>query len=125
MARGLAEVGVAVEDVLVDLAIEADGLPDVAGIEVLAAVDVHPDLVGGPVGAEYLGVDALVVDRIRRVDGIARLDQHPPDEIVELGKRLGRRVDDERLEPCPLGLPFVAVKPGFDHRIALPRAPGI
>jgi hypothetical protein len=119
---GRAEAGVAVQNVLVDLAIEADRLADVAGIEILAAVDHHPECVGRPVRAEHLGVDPVVVDRIRRVDGIARLRQHPPDEIVELGQRLDRRVDDERLELLPFGLPFVVVKSGFDHTTP-PTAP--
>src|SRR6187200_486069 len=81
--RRLAQIHVAVEDVLVDLAVKTDGLAHVAGVEVLSAVDDEPDLVRGPVRAEHLGIDALVVHGVGSVDGIPRLHQHPPDEVVE------------------------------------------
>jgi hypothetical protein len=51
----------------------------------LGAVDALGDLVCGAVGDHHLGIDPFVVDRIPRVHRIARLPQHPRDEIVELG----------------------------------------
>ena len=89
--------------------------PHVAGIEVLAPVDDQPDLVRRAIGAQHLGIDALVVHGIRGVDGIPRLHQHPPDEIVEIPQRLDGGVDDERLELLPFRLPRVPVKSRFDH----------
>src|SRR5215211_2292692 len=112
----------AVEDVLVDLAVEADRLADVARVEVSAAVDDHPDLVRRTIRAQHLGIDALVVRRIGSVDGIPRLHQHPPDEVVEVAERLDGGVDDERLELRPLRLPLVPVKTRFDHT-SPPTAP--
>jgi hypothetical protein len=77
-------VGVAIHDVLVDLAVEADRQADVAGIEVVAAVDDQPDAVRRALRPEHLRVDALVVDGVRRSDAIARLRRHPPDVVVLL-----------------------------------------
>ena len=57
------------------------------------------------IGAQHLGIDALVVHGIRGVDGIPRLHQHPPDEVVEIPKRLDGGVDDERLELLPFRSP--------------------
>jgi len=46
---------------------------------------------------------------------------HPGDEAVELGQRLGRCVDDERLERGPLRLPLVPVEAWFHHPLVLAR----
>src|SRR4029079_13707203 len=79
--NALAEIDFAAQKVLVDLAVEADREAHVVGIEVLSAVDDHPDFVRRAERGEHLGVDAFIVDGIRRVDRVATLHQHPPAEI--------------------------------------------
>jgi len=46
---------------------------------------------------------------------IAALDQHSLDQAVDFRQGLGRRVDDQGLEPLPLGFPVMPIKAGFAH----------
>jgi hypothetical protein len=66
---------------------------------------------------EELGYDfavlALTYDRV--VDVVAALDEHAPDEVAELGKRLDRRGLELRLQGLELALPLVAVEAGLGH----------
>ena len=72
----------------VDLAVERDRLPDVAGIDGLGTIDSLRDLVRGDERGCHLGVHALVVDGARRFGRIARLGHHPRDEAVDLWQGL-------------------------------------
>jgi hypothetical protein len=101
------------EQELVQIPIARNCRADVAGADRLAALDQVRD----PPRLEELGDDRRIGRLMRGVlrEWESALGHHSLDQCVDLRQRLGRRVDDERLQRLPLALPFVSVEPGFDH----------
>ena len=83
--------------------------------------------IGDLAGREVLGHDLPVVTLAnhRVVHVVAARDEHPLDEIRELGKRVDGVVPELRLQGLQLALPFVAVETRLQHRRrdARPAAP--
>jgi hypothetical protein len=46
---------------------------------------------------------------------IAALDQHSLDQALDFRQGLGRRVNDQGLEPLPFGFPVMSIKARFRH----------
>ncbi len=69
------------------------------------------------VAGQHLWVDAFLGRALDLtfLERVSAFDQHASDEAVELRESLGRRVDDERLQRRPLGLPLVSVQAGLHH----------
>jgi phosphoribosylamine---glycine ligase len=111
-----------VDEELVEVAGAGDGGADVAGVDGLPGLDEVRD----PARLEEFGCDLGVGGLARRclVGRKATLLHHPLDEAVQLRQRLGRRVDDERLEALPLALPLVPIESGFDHDERMRRRTG-
>jgi hypothetical protein len=103
---------------LVELAVEPNGVSEVSGRRLLAARHLSRDLVRDPERGEHLGINALLPGFM------PTLGEQAADEVVELRQRLRGRVDDERLEHLPLGLPLVAVEPWLLHREVPTARPG-
>ena len=76
------------EEMLVELPEEPDGLADLGGVDVAAALHPGGDVVPRSIPGEDLGVDALVGGSldVALLERISAFDQHAPDQTVEPGR---------------------------------------
>ena len=101
------------EQELIEVSVRRDRGADLARVVGLAPLDhvrypprlqeLSDELRGGRVASFFL----------RR--WVTALGQHALDQAIHLGQGFRRRVDDQRLEALPFGLPLVAIETRFDH----------
>jgi len=100
------------DDVVEDRAITVDRGRHVAGRDAVGVVlDRLLDLAGGEELAHDLAIVAFERDGI--VEVIATLDEHAPDELVEVRQRLLRVLGELLLDRAHLAFPLVPVEPGL------------
>jgi hypothetical protein len=103
-----------VDQVIEDAPVPADRRRDVAGADVVAALDHERRLPRGQELGHDLALLALANDRI--VDVVAALGQHPLDQVAELRQRLDRRARELGFQRLELAFPFVPIEAGLGRR---------